>query len=182
MKKHLLFISILLAFALPCFAYQTVIIHFPNEEVWKVIYYKKGHSEAIVQYIPPTQERGNWTKSVIIHSYKGYSFPSGRFLDQMTAQMELQNPTSAYRYIKYTPDDSVAVRCTSEYKGIKGQCEIYKLTRAHEGLVSIHYVNRDKNDFKATYNDWFNRIKKATVYYSHFRDERVLNKAEYYEL
>ena len=182
MKKLLLFISFIFIFALPCFAYQTVIIHFPNEEIWKAVYYKKGQREAIVQYVPPNQDRVNWKKSVIIHSYKGNTFPAGRFLDQMTAQMEFQNPTAAYRYVKYTPEDSVAIRCTTEYKGIKGQCEIYKLTKGHEGLIAIHYVNRDKNDFKATYNTWYNCLKKAVVYYSHFRDERVMDKAQYYEL
>jgi len=182
MKKLLLLISLLFIIAIPCIAYQTVIIKFPNGEFWKTIYYKKSYGEAILQYIPPSQSKQTWLQSVIIHSYNGYTYPAHIFMDQLTANMEVQNPTSTYKYIKYMPEDSLAVRCTKAYKKIKPQCEIFRVARAHDGIITIHYVNRDLNNFKHTYRDWHERISKAVFYYSHFRDERIMDKALYYEL
>ena len=43
-------------------------------------------------------------------------------------------------------------------------------------------MNKDKDDFIANYNQWYNIVKKAKLYNSYYRDERTLNKAEYFEL
>ena len=40
----------------------------------------------------------------------------------------------------------------------------------------------NKDDFMENYNQWYNIIKRAKLYNSYYRDERMLDKAEYFEL
>lgn len=65
---------------------------------------------------------------------------------------------------------------------IQGQCEFFRVTRGYEGIVTIHYMNKNKEDFMENYNQWYNIIKRAKLYNSYYRDERMLDKAEYFEL
>ena len=60
--------------------------------------------------------------------------------------------------------------------------EFFRVTRGYEGIVTIHYMNKDKDDFMENYNQWYNIIKRAKLYNSYYRDERMLDKAEYFEL
>ena len=69
MRKVLLF-SILIFSALSVFAYETIIIKFPDKELWVKGYYKKIGNEALLQYVPNGQSSNNWTRSIVIHSYK----------------------------------------------------------------------------------------------------------------
>jgi hypothetical protein len=96
--------------------------------------------------------------------------------------MMKQNPRSPYKYIHLTEQDSIAGRCTENYHSIKSQCEFFRATRAHSGIVSIHYINKDKEDFMKNYSQWYDIIKKAKFLNTYWRNERTLNKSEYFEL
>ena len=96
--------------------------------------------------------------------------------------MRKTNPNGKYTYLRLTTNDSMATRCTEDYKNIKAQCEFYRVTNAHNGIVSIHYINRNREDFKENYYLWYNIIRRAKLYNTYYRDDRTLDKAEYAEL
>lgn len=181
MKKVLL-ISILLIFSLAVYAYETIIIKYPPGEVWVKGYYKKVGDEAILQYVPKGQSHKDWKRSIIVHSYNNSGYSTRIFIANDIARMMKTNPTAGYKYLKLTDDDSIAGRCTKDYKNVKAQCEFYRVTRAHGGIISLHYINRDKEDFMQNYNQWYEIIKRAKYYNSYYRDERTFDKAEYFEL
>ncbi|MCQ2755018.1 MAG: hypothetical protein MJ231_08260 [bacterium] len=74
------------------------------------------------------------------------------------------------------------MRCTKTYNGIQGQCEFFRGTFAHGGMISIHYINRNYSDFFKTQDLWYEVIKTAKLYNSYYRDERTFDKSEYVEL
>ena len=83
MKKVLLssfLIGLFLFSTLCAFAYETIIIKFPNKELWVKGYYKKVGNEALLQYVPGGQSSNNWSKTVVIHSYKHSNYPINVFL------------------------------------------------------------------------------------------------------
>ena len=45
-----------------------------------------------------------------------------------------------YQEFKTNDVDCIAGRCTKDYKGIKAQCEFFRATKAHGGIISIHYI------------------------------------------
>ena len=96
--------------------------------------------------------------------------------------MQKTNPTGKYRYLKFTDRESMMTRWTEDYKNVKAQCEFFRITNVHNGIVSLHYINRDKEDFKDNYKQWFDIIWKAKYYNSYYRDERTFDKSEYFEL
>lgn len=181
MKRVLLF-SIFLLTTLSVFAYETIIIKYPAGELWVKAYYKKVGNEAILQYVPKGQSHEDWKRSIIVHSYNESAMPVRSFIATDLARMMKTNPTAGYKYLKLTDNDSMAGRCTQDYKGVKAQCEFYRVTRAHGGVISLHYINRDKDDFMKNYNQWFDIIKRAKYYNSYYRDERTFDKSEYFEL
>lgn len=182
-KALLLFVSLILA-QIAAFAYETVIVDFPPRQSWHAVYYNVQGDEAILQYVPAGQTYENWTKTVVFHSYKGANSndSSSRFMDKMTAQMEVQNPTQNYTYTKYEERDSIATRCTQKLINRAAQCEIYRVTNSHEALISMHYINKDIQDFKNTYGTWYRIVQGVRIYYSYYRTDRVLNKATVFEL
>ena len=183
MKKALLVSIIFMVLTcLTVFAYETVIIKYPDGELWEKGYYKKVGNEAILQYIPAGQSYRNWNRTIIVHSYYDSAFPVNIFIANELARMTKNNPTGKYKYLKLSPVDSIAGRCTEDYKGIKAQCEFYRVSRAHEGIISVHYINRDKKDFMKNYSQWFEIIKKAKFLNTYYRNDRTLNKSEYFEL
>jgi len=183
MKKALLYSLIcFIFFPLVAFGYETIIIDFPLRTKWEVIYYKKYDTEAILQYIPAGQDRTHWKQSVVVHSYKGYEGAVHKLADRVTARLYVQNPTGRFKYLRYASVDCVAVRSTTDYKGIKGQSEILRVTKGSEGSMTIQYLDRDKAHFKKNYNTWLKIIKEARLYNSYWRDNRVLNKSESFEL
>lgn len=181
MKKVLLY-SLILFSTLSVFAYETIIIKFPDKELWVKGYYKKVGNEAILQYLPNGQSSNNWTRSIVVHSYKHSAYPINVFITNNTAKMLKINPTAGYKTLRLTPDDAIIGRCTQNYGKIQGQCEFFRATRGYEGIVTIHYINKNKDDFMANYSQWYNIVKKARLYNSYYRDERILDKAEYFEL
>lgn len=99
-----------------------------------------------------------------------------------TAKLLKANPTANYKTLRLTDNDAIVGRCTQDYGKIQGQCEFFRVTRGYEGIVTIHYMNKNKEDFMENYNQWYNIIKRAKLYNSYYRDERMLDKAEYFEL
>lgn len=182
MKRVLLFISIFLLTALTALAYETIIIKFPDKELWVKAYYKKVNNEAILQYVPNGQSSNNWNRTVVVHSYKNSNYPINIFLNNNMARMKKINPTAQYKTLRLTAYDAIAGRCTDDYGNVKGQCEFLRATKGYEGIVTIHYMNKDKENFMDEYSKWYNIIKKARLYNSYYRDERMLDKAEYFEL
>lgn len=180
MKKALLF-SLFLAFALPVMAYETIIIKFPERELWIKAYYKKSGAEAILQYVPNGQRSNDWTRSVVIHSYKN-KLPINIMIANNSARLMKVNPTGQFKTLRMTPNDAIIGRCTEDYKNVKGQCEFFRATRGYECNVTIHYMNKNKDEFMHDYNKWYNIVKRAKLYNSYYRDERTLDKSEYFEL
>lgn len=168
--------------ALATMAYETIIIKFPKKEYWVKAYYKKTGNEALLQYVPNGQARNNWTRAIIIHSYNHSLYPVNVFLNNNLVRFQQANPTAKYKTIRLTANDAIAMRCTDNYQNRKAQCEFFRVTRGAEGLVTIHYMNKNIQDFMDNYNEWYNIIKKARLYNSYYRDERILDKSEYFEL
>ncbi len=181
MKRVLLF-SFLLLSTLSVTAYETVIINYPPEELWKKAYYRKVGDEAILQYVPKGHTHHDWTRSIIVHAYKNAEYPIGVFMANNLARMQKVNPTGKYTYLRIRDNDMIAGRCTKDYNGVQAQCEFFRATRAHEGIISLHYINRNKPEFVREFNKWYEIVKKAKYYNTYYRDERILNKAEYFEL
>ena len=75
MKRVLLSSLILFFTTIAVFAYETIIIKYPDGELWQKAYYKKIGAEAILQYLPKGQTRENWTRSIVVHSYYESAFP-----------------------------------------------------------------------------------------------------------
>lgn len=183
MKKALFLTSIFFLLSSLCvFAYETIIIKFPERELWVKAYYKKVGDEAILQYVPKGQSSNNWRQSVVVHSYKHSTYPLSVFIANSTAKLLKTNPTAPYKTVRYTADDVIVGRCTENYGRVEAQCEFFKAFRSHEGIMTVHYMNKNKQDFMTNYNQWYNIVKKSKSYYSYYRDERIMDKSEYFEL
>jgi hypothetical protein len=187
MKKILLnIISLLILIFInnSAIAYETVVVDFPVKEGWHSVYYQSIGKESILQYVPKGQSYSKWTRTIIFHSYKDGRIErdAGRFMNTTTSQMEAQNSSAGYKYIKNTPEDSMAIRCTNRTAIAPAQCEIYKIMLSHEGIMTMHYINKNKQDYVNTYNKWYNIIKNIRIYYSYYRTDRVMDKATYFEM
>ena len=181
----LLFISIFFITCAPkAQAYQTVLVDFPSKQGWHAVYYKTLGTETILQYVPQGQSAKNWKKSIIFHSYNDDYLldETPKFLDKTTTQMLIKNPTQNYSYLKYTPADSIATRCVEKTKTMPAQCEIFRATNTHTGIVSIHYVNKNRHDFINTYQNWLKIVKDVRIYYSYYRTNLIMDKATRFEI
>lgn len=183
MKKVLLLI-ISLFICQSVFAYQTVLIDFPQNQGWHPVCYDEQGGEIILQYVPVGETNQDWDKTVVFHSYKNLSWTNSaaRLMDRLTQQMELKNSTQLYKYTKYNYADSIATRCVQKNAYIPAQCEIFRVSKSFEGLISMHYINKDISDFKNTYNLWYQIMKNIRIYYSYYMDDRILDKATSFEL
>ena len=74
MNKVLLYSLIILIMLTTsiAYAYETVIIKYPDGELWEPAYYKQTTSESIAQYTLKGENTKKWTKTVIIHAYNDY--------------------------------------------------------------------------------------------------------------
>lgn len=181
-KVLLLIISLFLNQA--AFAYETVLVDFPENQGWHPVCYEQQGDETILQYVPVGQTNENWTRSVVFHAYNDPSMSgsAARFLDTITSQLESKNSTQSYRYTKYTDADSIATRCIQKNAYIPAQCEILRASKSFEGLISMHYINRNIADFKNSFDLWYQIIKDVRIYYSYYREDRILDKATVFEL
>lgn len=182
--KKILLITVSLFLAQAVRAYETVLVDFPPNQGWHSVYYGTLNNEAILQYVPIGQTYQNWTKSVVFHSYKNpdLQYNAALFMDKTTSQMELQNSSQMYKYLKYTDADSIATRCVQENRNVPTQCEIYRVSTSYEGLITMHYINKNPHDFRNTYNMWSQIIQDIRIYYSYYRTDRILDKAISFEL
>ncbi len=184
MKKVLLFTSSFVIFIIGMcvFAYETVIINYPDGELWEPVYYKQSLNESIIQYVPSGQTSSKWEETVIIHAYNHYIRTARELLSSVIGQNQKQNPTSNYTFIKNLSNDAIAIRCTGFYNKLVPQCEILRAAKGHRGVITIHYINKNITNYRESYDDWYERVKKAIFYESYFRNDRILNKALYLEL
>lgn len=183
MKKVLLLI-ISLFICQKAFAYQTVLVDFPEGQGWHAVIFDSIANETILQYVPARQNERNWTKTVIFHSYKNLNWTdsAAKFMDRTTMQLESKNATHLYHYTKYTEMDSIATRCINKNAYMPTQCEIYRVSKSFEGLISMHYINKNVQDYKNTYHIWYDIIKNVRIYYNYYMDDRILDKAEVFQL
>ena len=181
MKKVLLF-SIFLLTTLVVAAYETIIFHFPDGELWESAYYKKIGNEAILQYVPGGQTSNIWTRTIVVHSYEESDLSATYFAQNEIRKMIRINPTKKYTTIKRSENDVIFTRCTDDYNKLQGHCEFLRITRAHGGIITIQYMNRNKKDFENNYTLWLEVIRGARLMNSYYRGERTFNKAPYFEL
>jgi len=184
MKKVLLLLISLFISQVSALAYQTVLVDFPPNQGWRSVYYTANPSEAILQYVPVGNTYESWQKTLVFHSYKNLSWTNSasRLMDQLTQQMELQNSTMLYKYTKYTEEDSMCVRCIQKNAKIGTQCEIFRVSQSHEGLISMHYINKNLQDYKNSYDMWYGIVRDIRIYYSYYMDDRILDKATSFEM
>ena len=182
MKNVLLFSLCFIFSSLIVSAYETIIIDFPVGENWSKSYYKNIGNEALIQYVPQGESSDLWIRSVVVHSYTDSQYPIKSFSNNMTLKMKKSNPTAPYRTLKLTDSDALFTRCTDDYKNVKAQCEFYRVTKAHNKTVTIHYMDRNKEHFKNNYTLWLEIVRNARFLNSYYRNERTLNKSEYFEL
>lgn len=185
-KVLLLIISVFISFTIVevVKAYETVLITFPQGQVWNAVYYDEQGDEAILQYVPAGQTFQNWSKSVIFHSYKNPDLQGNvaKFMGQTTAQMERKNSSQLYKSIKNSDVDAIATRCITKNAYTPTQCEIYRVSSSFEGLITMHYINKNPQEFKNSYNMWLQIMRDIRIYYSYYRDDRILDKATIFEL
>lgn len=181
MKKVLLF-SLLLLTTLAVCAYETIVFHFPDGELWEPAYYKKVGNEAILQYVPGGQTSNNWKRTVVVHSYNENESPAPYFAQLEIRKMRRINPTGQYSIIKSRENDAIYKRCTEDYKDVQAHCEFLRITRAHGGLVTIQYMNRNKEDFDNNYTLWLQIMRDARLMNSYWRTERTFDKSMQFEL
>lgn len=182
MKKVLLFSLFFMFSTLIVLAYETIIFHFPDGELWEKAYYKKSGHEAILQYTPSGQTSDNWIRTIVVHSYNNTGYPVKQFAQSELQKMKKINPTSSYQTLRLKERDAIFTRCTEDYKNIQAQCEFVRITQAHGGIITIQYMNRNKKDFENNYTLWLEVIRGARFLNSYYRNERTFNKSNYFEL
>ena len=73
--------------------------------------------------------------------------------------------------------DSIAIWCVNKNAAMPAQCEILRVTSGYEGLISIHYINKNPQYFMTYQKDpWLKIIRDVRIYYSYFRWDRVTGK------
>ena len=181
MRKVLLF-SILLVTMLAVSAYETIIIHFPDGELWEPAYYQKRGNETILQYVPGGQTSNNWKRTIVVHAYNNVETPIDFFAQNEIKKMRGINPKGNYNTIRFKENDSIFTRCTETYNNIPGHCEFLRITRGHHGIITIQYMNRNKKDFDNNYTLWLETVRRAKLMDSYWRTERTFDKSMYFEL
>src|SRR5574344_254218 len=178
MKKVLLLFISLIILAPAVQAYQTVLVNFPYDQGWHNVYYGKRADEAILQYTPRGQNAKNWTRTLIFFFFKNPQVDDlNRFENNLTAQMEAINSSSAFTTIKDDENDMIKARCVSKRGSYPAQCEILRVTNSFEGFITMQYINKNISNFKSTYDQWLGIVRDIRIYYSYYMDERILNKA-----
>lgn len=180
-KLKILTICILFTtiFACAANAYETALITYPDyNKNWKEVYKGKQYDEVITQWIPSYSGSNDWSESVVFHSYKWAKGNSCyKFMSNLLASAASRNKTMRSQIIKDRAEDSVAIWCADKTPSMAAQCEILRVTSSYEGLVSIHYVNKNPDAFVKYQKDiWLPIIRNVRIYYSYFRWDRVNGK------
>ncbi len=183
--KIVLLSSIFLSIIPAVNAYETVMLNFPLNKGWHKVYYKPGKSENIVQYVPSGQTKDNFKETVVYHSYKVKSDTYQNallYLKKQLAPLQTYAKGLKVTHVKNDRGDAIIIFCAEDINNKGGQCEVMRSTKSHEGVIVIHYVNRNIKEFWEKKDEWLDRIKKAKTYYSYYRTDYVMNKETYFEL
>ena len=173
----------MLFFANQSFAYQTVAMEFNGN--WYKARYLSNDSDAIVQYLKQGQTLKNWDESIVFHTFKwskGQDMSAQGLMQYLIRDVRRKYPNMKVEYITVYPEDTVSSWCVEAINNLPAQCEILRTTQSFEGALSIHYINKNPKDFLYVKQDWLNKIRKARIYQSYFRQDRILNKALTFEL
>lgn len=163
-----------------CFAYETVLIDFPNNG-WHKVFYAQKAKEIIGQYVPSGQTKDDYVESVILHSYKwstNRNITPLYMLQYHLSQACLRDKDMQIAYLKQDPNDSMAMWCSAK----TSQCEIIRAAQGYEGIITMHYVNKNPQLFQNLYPQWLNIMRDVKVYYSYYRWDVMMNKANTIEL
>ena len=180
--KIVLFLAIFL-FAKPAFAYQTVAMDFVG--LWYKINYVNNERDAIVHYIRQGYTKDNWTESIVFHTFKwtkDKEMSAQELMSSLLNDVRRKNNTIQVEYIKRHPQDMIASWCVDKNENMQAHCEILRTTQSFDGALSMHYLNKNIDHFNLVKQEWLERIRKARVYQSYFRLDRILNKSMTFEL
>ncbi len=164
-----------------CFAYETVLVSFPNDN-WYRAFYENRTTESIVQYFPSGQAKDDFKESVVFHSYK-WAFSKRDLVAKQVLAYLLSQSTMHYRdvsltYLRNETNDAMAVWCSAS----ASQCEIVRVSRGYEGIIAMHYINNNPQYFQSVSPTWINIIKNIRIYYSYYRWDTIMNKRYTVEL
>lgn len=165
--------------ATAAYCYETALIVYPeNNKNWKNIYFAKKDDETITRWIPSYSYKNDWVESTVFHSYRWAKGNSCyKFMLNLLAGVESRNKTMKTKIIKDSSVDSVAIWCVDKTPAMNAQCEILRVTSSYEGLISIHYINKNPKYFlQYQQDDWLSRVRNIRIYYSYFRWDRVTGK------
>ena len=178
---------VLCAIPLGVFSYETAILHYPDRD-WRLISYVRDtdNQEVIAKFIPVYDSKTNWVEMLVFHSYKanGNNEDADTFVETvMGPNYEKFGNDIKLETLKSEKEDALFSWCAE--KGTKtdpAQCEILRVTKGIETMIAIQYINRDIKRFPYRKKIWIEVLKNATVYYSYYRWDRMLNKAICVEL
>lgn len=180
--KIVLFLAIFL-FAKPAFAYQTVAMDFVG--LWYKINYVNNERDAIVHYVRQGYTKDNWTESMVFHTFKwtkDKEMSAQELMSSLLNDVRRKSGTLQVEYIKTHPQDMIATWCVVKNDLMPEHCEILRTTQSFDGALSMHYINKNPEHFNVVKQEWIDRIRKARVYQSYFRLDRILNKSMTFEL
>ncbi len=172
-NKFLLSIALLLMLQGIASAYETVIVDFPPG--WQRVFREVRQNEAIVQYLPNYQTRDNYSETLVFHSYKwelNRRMTALTIIQALLDQVSKKYSDMAMTTMKNTPKDNIVIWCSKS----ASQCEIIRVTQGYEGIISMHYINKNVESFKGTYTFWLDFLAHAKVYYSYYRWNLMLQK------
>lgn len=180
--------AVFLAFAPLCvIAYETAILHYPDRD-WRMVSYVRDtdNQEVIAKFVPVYDDKLNWVEMLVFHSYKanGNAENADNFVSTvMGPNYEKFGNEIKLETIKSEREDALVSWCAE--KGTDkdpAQCEILRVTKGVETMIAIQYINRDIKRFPYRKKIWIEVLKNATVYYSYYRWDRMMNKALCVEL
>lgn len=186
--------SLLTLFVLPFFciipaiAYETAILHYPDRD-WKAVSYERNdeEQEIIAKFVPIYDDPNNWNEMLIFHSYKWAKQANegaDSFIETIVGYEREKFGSIETKKLKTESDDAIMQWCA--YKSTKtdpAQCALVRVVKGHETVIAINYITKNINSFE--YNKkklWLAVLSNATIYYSYWRWNPVMNKALCVEL
>lgn len=172
-NKFLLLITFLLMFQGIASAYETVIVDFPPG--WQRAFREVRKNESIAQYLPNYQTRENYTETLVFHAYKwelNRRMTPISIIQTLLEQVSRKYSDMTLTTMKNTPKDNIIIWCSKS----ASQCEIIRVTQGYEGIISMHYINKNVESFKSNYLFWLDLVTHAKIYYSYYRWNLMLQK------
>lgn len=169
--------------ATPVFAYQTVTMDFPGN--WYKVNYITNDNDAIVQFVRQGYNANNWNESVVFHTFKwskNRATTAKSLMMYLLQDVQKKNPTMKVEYLRLDTEETLSSWCVQATKIMPAHCELLRTTQSFEGALSMHYINKNPQNYASVKKDWIERMSKARVYQSYFRLDRILNKSMTFEL